>query len=60
MSDQKTIELIARLDDAALRWWVPSWLSDLLTRASAEIEAQMDYERILQMKLNVARGNVHD
>ena len=62
MDDQSrmTEALIAQLDAAARRWWVPAWLSDLLTRASAQIEAQREYERILRFRLDVARGDAND
>lgn len=55
MSDPKAQALIIRLDDAARRWWVPRWLSDLLTQASAHIEVQAEMEVLMQMKLDRAR-----
>lgn len=62
MTDQSktTVALVAQLDAAARRWWVPAWLSDLLTRASAEIEAQHECQRILRFRLDVARGDIND
>jgi hypothetical protein len=56
----KTTALVAQLEAAARRWWVPSWLGDLLIRAAAHIEVQAEMEKLMQMKLDIARGEAND
>ena len=64
MTDQPTIDprsarLVARLEAAARRWWVPEWMSDLLIEAAAHIETQAEMERLLDFKLDRAREAAH-
>lgn len=49
MSEQETARLIAQLEAAARRWWVPGWLGDLLIRAAAHIETQAEMEKLLRL-----------
>ena len=61
MSDQhKTTKLVAELEAAAFRWWMPTRLSRLLLRAAVEIETRAEMEEILRAKLDVARGEAVD
>jgi hypothetical protein len=52
---QNSKDLVARLEAAARRWWVPAGLSDLLIRAAACIEVQEEMEALLRMKLERAQ-----
>lgn len=52
---QNSRDLIARLEAAARRWWVPAGLSDLLIRAAACIEVQAEMEVLMRMKLEQAQ-----
>lgn len=63
MPDEKAMHeptaLVGQLEAAARRWWVPGWLGDLLIRAAAHIEVRAEMERLLRMKLDIARGDAN-
>lgn len=47
--------LVARLEAAARRWWMPHWLGDLLIQAASHIEVQAEMEKLLRMRLDAAQ-----
>lgn len=59
-ADLQSTALVEQLEAAARRWWVPSWMGDLLIRAAAHIEVQAEMERLMQFKLDLARGDAND
>jgi hypothetical protein len=46
--------------EAARRWWMPRWLTDLLRDAASEIRVLDEARRDLRFKLDLARGDAHD
>ena len=58
-TEHQSTALVVQLEAAACRWWVPAWLADLLIRAAAHIEVQSEMEKLMQMKLDIARGEAN-
>jgi hypothetical protein len=57
---ETTIHDIPERLEAARRWWMPRWLTDLLGEAASEIRVLDEARRLAIFKLDLARGDAHD
>ncbi len=60
MTQETTIHDIPERLEAARRWWMPRWLTDLLREAACEIRVLDEARRLAAFHRDLARGDARD